>query len=80
MNGRYEQMRPTIVLSNLVRDELSAYLGARVLDRLTEGGGVVVAFDWDSYRPHVHKDAELPGAEVKDVVWRSPHAVKEFPT
>lgn len=69
LNGRYENMRPTIVLSNLAQSELGDYLGARVVDRLQEGGGVVVAFDWDSYRTRVHKDAELPAANVKPVRW-----------
>lgn len=50
LNGRYEDMRPTIVLSNLEEDDLSTFLGARVVDRLYEGGGAVVPFTWGSYR------------------------------
>ncbi len=69
LNGRYEEMRPTIVLSNLMQSELGDYLGVRVIDRLQEGGGVVVAFDWDSYRNQVHKDAGLPAANVEPVRW-----------
>lgn len=69
LNGRYEEMRPTIVLSNLVQSELGDYLGARVIDRLQEGGGVVVAFDWESYRNQVHKDTDLPTANVQPVRW-----------
>jgi len=49
INERYQQMRPTILISNLTRDELTEYLGARVMDRFRESGAVV-AFDWDSYR------------------------------
>lgn len=60
LNGRYEQMRPTILLSNLTEDELAGYIGARNLDRMREGGGVVVSFEWDSYRARVHKDTDLP--------------------
>jgi len=50
MNERYENCRPTIVLSNLTKDELIAFLGERVFDRLREDGGKVVGFTWESYR------------------------------
>ncbi|TQE95906.1 MAG: AAA family ATPase [Spiribacter salinus] len=49
INERYQQMRPTILISNLTRSELTDYLGDRVMDRFRESGAVV-AFDWDSYR------------------------------
>lgn len=50
LNGRYENLLPTILISNLAENELSPYLGARVLDRMMENGGSVLAFTWDSYR------------------------------
>lgn len=50
INGRYESRRPTIIISNLAIGELEKYLGARAVDRLREGGGKVVVFDWESYR------------------------------
>lgn len=50
INGRYESARPTILISNLAIGELERYLGARAVDRLREGGGKVVVFDWQSYR------------------------------
>ncbi|SDF80818.1 MULTISPECIES: ATP-binding protein [unclassified Duganella] len=50
INGRYESRRPTIIISNLALGELEKYLGARAVDRLREGGGKVVVFDWESYR------------------------------
>src|SRR5690606_20967905 len=50
INGRYENLRPTIVISNLAKGELSKFLGERVVDRLREGGGKMVIFDWPSYR------------------------------
>ncbi len=59
INGRYEQMRPTIITANLTRTELNQYLGERVMDRLTEGGGAIIAFDWGSYRSQVAKDPAL---------------------
>lgn len=49
INERYQQMRSTILLTNLTGDELVSYLGERVIDRFREGGAVV-AFDWPSYR------------------------------
>lgn len=50
LNERYQKRRPTILLSNLVDEELPAYLGERVIDRLREDGGEVVAFGWESWR------------------------------
>lgn len=50
INGRYEEMKPTILLSNLAKDALAEFIGERVIDRLREGGGKMVVFDWPSYR------------------------------
>lgn len=50
INGRYENRRSTILISNLAMDALTSYLGERVVDRLREGGGKLVVFDWPSYR------------------------------
>lgn len=50
INGRYEAMKPTILLSNLAKDALAEFIGDRVVDRLREGGGRMVIFDWPSYR------------------------------
>lgn len=50
INGRYENMKSTIVISNLAMAELEKYLGERVVDRLREGGGRAVLFDWPSHR------------------------------
>jgi DNA replication protein DnaC len=60
INGRYGDMRPTIVISNLPLAELSAYLGERVIDRMQEGGGAVLAFDWASERKNVNVKKESP--------------------
>jgi len=69
INRRYSDMRPTIILSNLTSDELSEYLGARVVDRMYEGGGGVLAFDWDSYRAKVARDKALPRGEYVAPAW-----------
>lgn len=50
INGRYEQCRPTIVISNLMPEELPAAIGERCVDRLREGGGKALVFDWASAR------------------------------
>lgn len=50
LNARYNQMKPTILISNLAREPLEAYLGERAFDRMREGGGRMVVFDWESYR------------------------------
>lgn len=50
INGRYEQMRPTILVSNLDIAGIEQNIGYRAVDRLREGGGQVVTFDWASYR------------------------------
>ena len=50
LNERYEKLKPSILLSNIPREQLSDYLGERVTDRLRENGGKMIGFDWDSYR------------------------------
>lgn len=50
LNGRYENMRPTIVISNLDMTGIKECLGQRVYDRLREGDGRAVSFAWESYR------------------------------
>ncbi|SFY33757.1 ATP-binding protein [Azotobacter vinelandii] len=53
INARYEEELPTIVVSNLMPKELPAALGERCVDRLREGGGIALVFDWDSARSGV---------------------------
>lgn len=50
INGRYENRKSTIVISNLAMTALADYLGERVIDRLREDGGKLVVFDWPSFR------------------------------
>jgi DNA replication protein DnaC len=49
INERYQQCRSTILISNLNKQELTEYMGDRIMDRFRECGGVL-AFDWQSYR------------------------------
>ena len=50
LNERYEKRKPCLLLSNLAIEDVKAFLGERVFDRLREDGGEAVAFDWESYR------------------------------
>lgn len=50
INGRYEEQLPTVVISNLPGAELPGAMGERCVDRLREGGGIAVGFDWKSAR------------------------------
>lgn len=49
LNTRYQELRPTILISNLSGAELETFLGQRVMDRYRECGSVL-AFDWQSFR------------------------------
>ncbi|QDQ25178.1 hypothetical protein FNU76_01725 [Chitinimonas arctica] len=46
LNGRYEQRKATILLSNLDVAGVQNAIGPRLFDRLREDGGEVVPFDW----------------------------------
>ncbi len=49
-NGRYENIRPSVIVSNLNLKEIKNYLGIRVLDRLLEGDSKIILFEWESFR------------------------------
>ncbi|WP_458736956.1 ATP-binding protein [Pseudomonas chlororaphis] len=50
INGRYEELRPTVIVSNLDARALATAIGDRCADRLREGGVIVVPFEWESQR------------------------------
>ncbi len=50
INKRYESMRPTILLSNFNPKAMQEYAGERIMDRMSEGDGMVLQFSWGSYR------------------------------
>lgn len=50
MNTRYERMLPTVLISNLALPEISRIISDRLTDRMVEGGGATLVFDWPSYR------------------------------
>lgn len=49
-NARYQNMKSTIVISNLNQAQVKEALGQRIFDRLKEGGGEVLVFHWRSHR------------------------------
>jgi DNA replication protein DnaC len=50
IDARYRALMPTLVISNLEREALRASLGEATFDRLREGGGQMLHFDWPSHR------------------------------
>ncbi|MBV8656299.1 MAG: ATP-binding protein [Burkholderiales bacterium] len=50
IDQRYQQCRPTLVISNFGLDVVEQWLTPPGLDRLREGGGDCVRFDWRSVR------------------------------
>lgn len=53
LDRRYQNVLPTVVISNLGRQDLTAYIGERALDRLRQNGGQAVGFTWSSARASV---------------------------
>lgn len=50
VNRRYQDMKPTILVTNLAVDALEKFAGERVIDRMRENGGMLAVFDWESRR------------------------------
>ena len=50
INTRYENNSPTVVITNLEAAELKSAIGDRCTDRLREGRGRAIAFNWESKR------------------------------
>lgn len=55
INGRYERMKSTILMTNLPAEDddpngIRAYLGVRLFDRIRQDGGRVLKFNWESHR------------------------------
>lgn len=49
-NERYQNMKPTIFISNLGAADFVAAVGDRIVDRIKEDGGEVLFFNWQSER------------------------------
>ncbi len=63
INERNSYFNPTILISNLNAADIKTYIGERAMDRMREGGGKFISFDWESYRGQVAKDVDLPVGE-----------------
>jgi DNA replication protein DnaC len=50
LNERYNHMLPTLLISNLPKQDVAQFLGDRIVDRMRENGGKLIVFGWDSYR------------------------------
>ncbi|HBQ5642590.1 TPA: ATP-binding protein [Klebsiella variicola] len=50
VNARYENVLPTILISNLTFEQLKESIGERIVDRVTNGGRNRLAFNWESFR------------------------------
>ncbi len=50
IDGRYNAMKPTVIISNLDVNGIKEVIGERAIDRLREDGGKLIAFDWESQR------------------------------
>lgn len=50
IDRRYQQVLPTIVISNVTLEDLPRFIGDRALDRLRQGSSRLVRFTWDSAR------------------------------
>jgi DNA replication protein DnaC len=55
LDRRYRNMRPSILMTNLSKDEFRVAIGDRVFDRLTEVARWV-PFEWASYRTQARKE------------------------
>lgn len=50
LNKRYNNVLPTILISNKSGAEIEGYLGSALVDRMIETGSIFINLDWDSYR------------------------------
>ena len=50
IDKRYENIKPTVIISNLSLKDLETCLGERTVDRFYENHGTVLVCDWSSHR------------------------------
>ena len=50
INERYNNIKPTILISNMTLKDMQDFLGEDTIDRFREKGGHAVKFTWDSAR------------------------------
>ena len=49
-NERYQNLKPTVLISNLDAEGFVQAVGRRIADRVKEDGGEILSFDWESHR------------------------------
>lgn len=47
---RYELQKPTLIITNLTNVFLPKVIGQRMMDRLKDNDGLILSFEWSSYR------------------------------
>lgn len=57
ISGRYDAMKPTVLVSNLKMDDLRQNLGDRLIDRIREDIGVMIEMAWESERKNKLRQA-----------------------
>jgi len=50
VSGRYDAMKPTILISNLKLDDIKTAIGDRLVDRMREDSGLILPMVWGSHR------------------------------
>jgi len=50
IDGRYNNVKPTIIISNSKNPVADGFIDLRTIDRLKEGGGFSITFNGESYR------------------------------
>lgn len=50
INARYNEMKPTVLVSNMSLEDIEEFLGKATVDRIKENGGQSILFDWESFR------------------------------
>lgn len=59
LDARYAGLKPVVLCTNLTADQFRALIGSAMVDRLREGGGAFLQFDWGSMRDRKQrKDAD----------------------
>lgn len=50
IDARYRLLLPTILITNLMAEQIPDFIGMAAYDRLREGGGRLINFEWKSFR------------------------------
>ncbi len=56
INSRYNEMKPTVLVSNMSIGDIEEFLGKATVDRIKEHDGQAILFDWESFRQRREED------------------------